>query len=368
MTTFFSKTIVFLEKNDYFCRKISLLESMLEKKENNFNYGIAILKMLMCFEVVLIHFWIKPPSSILIPFSMLKEFAVPVFMFLSFYFTEKSFLINDCSKTKKRIWRVVFPQIGWAVLYCSVFIILQNKSSSGITICDFFWQMLTGHSPRINPSMWFQTVLIFLTLLFILTFRFLNKKEGGLLLIVITLLSLWFQYSGLNKMLFGSLRYELKYPLGRLFEMIPYATLGFFVAFYDVYNRLKEKRVLFLVLFGFTILFLFKYRFIIPSSPGFGYSHNNIIFHVFFIVGFAYLLPLERCSDKTKLIIKFVTRFTLGIYCIHRLTAYVLNIELTMLKIEVDDFLLCIIIYMISFCTSLIICKISPKYFKQLVD
>ena len=213
---------------------------MVNLNNKKINYGIAILKMLMCFEVILIHFWVGPVNKILVPFSMMEGLAVPVFMFLSFYFTHNTFLTNDNQIIKKRIWRVVYPQIGWAVLYWSVFIILQIKVSLNITIKDLLWQIVTGHSPQINPSMWFQTILIALTLIYILIFRFVSDKKGILLIIFITILSLWIQYSGYNWMLFGTLRYELKYPLGRFFEMIPYATLGFFVAHFDLFNRLKR--------------------------------------------------------------------------------------------------------------------------------
>lgn len=341
---------------------------MIKKSGQDYNYGIALLKMLMCFEVVLIHFWIMPATNYLVPFSMMKEFAVPVFMFLSFYFVENSFLIKDHSKTKKRIWRVVFPQIGWSILYWLFFYVTQTHSCLKITFNDLLWQLLTGHSPKLNPTMWFQIVLIFLTLLFVLTFQFLSRLKGLLFIIVITLLSLFIQYSGLNLKFFDSLRFELKYPLGRISEMIPYASIGFFVAYYDVYNRLKKNRLLFIFLFGLAILLLFKYRFIIPSSSGFGYSHNNNLLHVFFIIGFAYLLPFDWISDKIKLIIQYITKFTLGIYCIHRLIAFVVNKTLYMYEININNFTLCIIIYIISFSTSFIIYKLSPRYFKQLVE
>lgn len=341
---------------------------MVNLNNKKINYGIAILKMLMCFEVILIHFWVGPVNKILVPFSMMEGLAVPVFMFLSFYFTHNTFLTNDNQIIKKRIWRVVYPQIGWAVLYWSVFIILQIKVSLNITIKDLLWQIVTGHSPQINPSMWFQTILIALTLIYILIFRFVSDKKGILLIIFITILSLWIQYSGYNWMLFGSLRYELKYPLGRLFEMIPYASLGFFVAHFDLFNRLKKNRTLFLIIFGIMSIILFKLRLIVPSYPGFGYSFNNHLLHVFFIVGFAYLLPFEMISEKLKQIIHFITKYTLGVYCIHRLIAFLLKYLLAFLGLQVTDFTFCILIYIIAFYTSFVMCRISSKFFKPLVE
>ena len=91
------------------------MENSIEKKE--FNYGLALLRALMCFEVVLCHFWNSDGSRFLMPFSMLRGLAVPVFMFLSFFLTEHTFLEYNKTKAKKRIWRVIYPQIGWAIIY-----------------------------------------------------------------------------------------------------------------------------------------------------------------------------------------------------------------------------------------------------------
>ena len=319
----------------------------------------------MCFEVILSHFWVNQSSVLLTPFKLVENKPVLIFMFLSFYFMERTFLINDHSKIKKRFWRLLYPQIGWTILYWIILMGIQIKVDLGITFSDFLWQLFTGHSIRINPTMWFQTVLIFLTLLFTLTFRYLNKKGGMAFIILMTILSLWIQYSGLNLKVFGPLRFELRYPLGRISEMLPYASLGFFIAYFDIYNRLQKSRALFLILFGLATLLLLKYEYVIPPAPGFLYSHNILLIFVFFIVGFAYLLPFEQLPDKIKNILQFISRFTLGIYCMHRLIAFLL---LSKLHIWINSFVLCVIIYILSFCTSYLMCRISPKYFKQLVE
>ena len=341
---------------------------MEENKCSNYNYGIALLKMLMCFEVILIHFWSEPSSILLTPFRILEEYAVPTFMFLSFYFSKNTFLTNDFSKAKKRFWKIIYPQIGWTVLYSIILISFQIRINLGISFYDFLWQLFTGHSPKINPSMWFQSVLITLTFIFTLLFKYLNKKRSMSLILFLTFASILIQHSGLNYKIFGSLRYELKYPLGRICEMIPYASTGFIIAYFDIYNRIKKKNTLVLTLFGFAILILLKNRYALPSAPGFNYSHTSNLILVFFLAGFAYLLPLEQISDKIKIIIHFITRFTLGIYCMHRLVAFVLSGGAQLLNLEVNSFILCLTIYLISFSTSLIICKISPRLFKPLVE
>ena len=49
------------------------MEKVMEdlNKKIEFNYGIALLRTLMCFEVVLCHFWTTDVPKVLMPFSVL---------------------------------------------------------------------------------------------------------------------------------------------------------------------------------------------------------------------------------------------------------------------------------------------------------
>lgn len=341
------------------------MESPIEKKE--FNYGLALLRALMCFEVVLCHFWTSDVPKSLIPFSMLRGLAVPIFMFLSFFLTEHTFLNYNKIKAKKRIWRVIYPQIGWALIYWLGYTIGQLKINFGVTFCDLLWQMFTGHSPRLNASMWFQTVLIVLTVIYIIIFKFFEVKKGLLITYVMMFAAFVIQYTGINFKLFDSLRYELKYPLGRFCEMIPYATVGFSCAYYNVFEKAKEKRLIFIILFGVASIFLLRYSFI-SSASGFGYSNNNYLFLGFFVIGFAYLIPFEKLPQKLKNVLKFLTKYTLGIYCMHRIVAEFLKILFPKIGINIDSFILCIITYIIGFFVSFLMCKIPTKFLRELVD
>ena len=175
------------------------------------------------------------------------------------------------------------------------------------------------------------------------------------------------QYTGINFKLFDSLRYELKYPLGRFCEMIPYATVGFSCAYYNVFEKAKEKRCFSICLFGVASLFLLKYRFI-NSALGFGYSDNNCLLLGFFVIGFAYLIPFEKLSQEVKNVLKFLTKHTLGIYCMHRIVAEFLKILFPKIGINIDSFILCIITYIIGFFVSFLMCKIPTKFSRELVD
>ncbi len=325
--------------------------------------GIELLKMLMCFDVVLNHYWNISSDEWMI--QNLLTVAVPTFMFISFFFSTNYFLSHNNSVIKKRFWRIIYPHIGWSFIYWFFYFMLYIIIGYDISVGDLLCQLATGHC--INPPMWFQTNLAVLTLIFFISFKFANGTKGLLILYPLAIFSFWFQYSGYNLQLFGPLKYELRYPLGRLFEMIPYAVFGFSVAHFNLFHRLKIDRFFLLVLFGLLTVVSFFFK-LIPSAPGFGYSDNNHLLFVFFIVGFAYHLPLDKLSEKTKHIIFFITKYTLGIYCMHSLIGKILNNSLTFIGIKMPSFVLCIVIYIIAFCISLTLCKISSKYLKQLVE
>lgn len=89
----------------------------------NYNIGIAFLRIWMCLEVILVHYWsvsdIKNIPWYLLPFESTKMLAVPVFMIISFYFVEKDFISCDLLRIKKRFKRLVIPHCvcGGGIFY-----------------------------------------------------------------------------------------------------------------------------------------------------------------------------------------------------------------------------------------------------------
>lgn len=76
----------------------------MEKKE--YNYGIALLKIILSFFVVLSHFHI---SGTYLRYT--KSLAVPLFMMISFCLTESSLKDGSLHKCIKRIGRIYTPFI-----------------------------------------------------------------------------------------------------------------------------------------------------------------------------------------------------------------------------------------------------------------
>ena len=72
------------------------------KTQKNINYGLELLRMLLCFWVVLYHFLKKSDNKLILSFKK-KMFHVPSFFFISFYFL---FPIINRRKTNKMILRL----------------------------------------------------------------------------------------------------------------------------------------------------------------------------------------------------------------------------------------------------------------------
>ena len=343
-------------------------QKLLQKERN---YGLALLKMFMAFEVVLCHCWNIACGNLPIYqkiFAGLEGIAVPVFMFLSFYFLERTFLNCTSENIKKRLFRVSYPQFGWAFIYFFVYGSLKflfNKFQT-LKISDLFLQILFGHT--INTSMWFQFVLIVLTVIFFLVFYFWKEKNGILIIHILLLVSFLIQYTGLNSYAFSNLPSSLKYPLGRFFPMVPYAVIGFDFAYFSIFEKMKENRIYWLILFFLSTIFLLKFK-IINEAPGDGfYSSNNAILTALCISGFAYLLPFEKINEKCLRLIEFISKYTLGIYCMHRLVNKFACQIFVHMGFEESSFLGCILVYIICFMISLLVSKIPSKFAKTLVE
>ena len=339
-------------------------------KQKEFNYGFALLRALMCFEVVLNHYWpekVIPPHLYGAVFSMLTAFAVPVFMFLSFYLMERLFVENDIKYFRKRLRKLAYPLIGWSVIYYFVYLFIQIKIDCNVKFTDLLWSIFSGASEKLNGPLWFQSQIIYITILFFLIFKFFKTDIAIFITWILLILSWVFEYSGLNFKIFDSQIYEIKWSFGRFVEMVPYATMGLSCAYFNVFEKLKQKRIYSCILFGFLCCFFFKYWMIKPAS-GFGYEFNQFMILVFFVIGFVYLIPFEKLPEKLKTVLRFLTKYTLGIYCMHLGLGKILNIYFEKMSQKINNFILCIIIYILGFIISFLLDRIPSKWAKQLVE
>ena len=83
------------------------------QKKIEYNEGIALMRVFLTFAVILNHFWKVKDPGFLQPLYLFRSCAVPVFMMLSFYLTERSISFPAKEKIKKRISRLAWPFCAW---------------------------------------------------------------------------------------------------------------------------------------------------------------------------------------------------------------------------------------------------------------
>lgn len=76
-----------------------------------YKWGVGILKILLCFCVILLHY--GQGSLLTNRFSGIMSSAVPCFMIITFYFNSKILIEGNVKKLKNRIMRLLIPCIGW---------------------------------------------------------------------------------------------------------------------------------------------------------------------------------------------------------------------------------------------------------------
>ena len=347
-----------------------------DSQNKNIHLGIAFLKMLMCFEVVCCHYWICEKDNVptfLIPIYTLKDCAVPVFMTLSFYYFYKYLDKMDCSILHARIKRLYFPQVVWAVIYWVIFMLMEVlfKLDRLHGIKPLLWQMITGHSKELNPSMWYQFVLIVLTAVVSLLAFKLKGSKTLVVLAILCVISIVLQETGVNVMLFDGMIFELKYPLGRLAEMIPYAFLGLVASRYQIFHRLKNHHqfLRLIAVGGMFVFFCLYWNGHVGQMKGFSYAGDFLFIMTICLLTIAFSFQNEgKCPEKVRRVCEQVTQYTLGIYCMHRLVGEIMKHALSFLDLEINTFLLCLIIYAVSYCVAYIASKILPISMQSLVN
>ncbi len=349
------------------------------KHNRKYNLFIALLRFWLCIGVVCIHFPVSGWKGLLF---LSRSEAVPVFFFLAFFFFSIHLeTLKKFQDVTERLRRLIAPLIGWAIIY---YVVLCVKNYQLLPISRFIWQLFTGHS--LNPAMWFQVDLIAITTLFAFLFIYLPRRIIYPFLIAFFVISFIFQYLGLNYLLWNPLRFELRYPLGRLIEMLPYSCAGVLtaIAFYCdhspsimlidklkclLQNAPQSYRFLFSLFAGVIYLLIKKYLAIIPTPNGFGYCGVYKFLCSLSLIFFVLLIPNYDCAYKAKIesVCKIFTKYTLGIYCAHLLVGKLLEPCFRNLGLE-GSLWVVIGIYICSYFLCFAIDRLFKKYGKYLVN
>ena len=313
------------------------------------NFGIQILRMILCFWVLSFHCLEKKYINYFLYFiTKTKFFHVPCFSFISFYFSNNTFFERNIIKFKKRLERLLIPYVVWPLLIA----IINNYSNhkNKISFKQLKMQILLGREFMI--PLWYLFSSIILTIIFFILSN-LFKSHFLTLIQLLGLISYIFQYSNLYRLLY-EYNTNIKNPLLDTISILPLTITGLTFGSSKIVDKFKKKRIKAIFLCYIFIYFLFKYNIFIDLGGYKGFIH--IFASSFFFVGF-YLLPLENVYFFIKKLIQLITSYTNGIYCLQIEIIHILKIKFNL----IGNLKLAFIIYLISYFLSFIGMKICGK-------
>ena len=327
----------------------------MDKKE--YNLGVEILRVFLSFLVIMDHLYDRKKLK---QYTYLLYYHIPTFFTISFYFTYNTLLSFNIQKIKLRFERLLIPYFAWTFIswllrniYYYVFNLNYVHSLEVLAK-----HIITGHI--LNIVLWYQAILIFTTIIFLIII-FLFKKKCLIILHILALIAYILQYSGLNFYLHKKyLNPHATLTFGRFPEAIPNAVTGFSFAFLEIITSLKKYRLNAIFYSSIILIMISKYR-IFDDVKTFKYGglRLNIASSCIFII-FS-LLPLEYIKNKTIInFIKQITRYTGGIYYMHYLVGTGLILKKIMKTLN-GTIIGCILVYTTCFFISHFALKICGK-------
>lgn len=332
---------------------------MVDHKE--YNYGWGILKVIMCFAVVCRHCWMNYNNEYLhTAFYNFTTWAVPVFMLLSFVLCSDFIVTTDITGLKNRVCRLYKPQCFWTIIIWGCYKLMDFLFGTHLVDgIDLLYALITGAAKKVASQMWFQMDLIILTIFMWVIFHLRNRLVGECILICSTVCSLILQYTGIHAVLWKDIVDEIRYTYASIVEMMPYIAVGYFICNLKIVERIRKSNLMFLMVLLLFVVIIGRKHF--PVANGMFYPGIYLIIIATLLVLIFGAFPVEKCSDAIKKIISVVGKYTLGIYCLHKVIAFYLNIILNKLGLPYATFLVCILIYLLSYLFCFIISKIPLK-------
>ena len=279
--------------------------------------GIELLRFICCFWVVILHCSkIKKAHKNYLN----KGFHVPIFTVISFYFYYPNIEKRIITKIKTRFERLLYPYICWAFFRFILNKLLVIVTSNGyfeynLTLKELFIQLIIG--AKFHAIFWFLFNLIFISLILTII-SFLFKSKTILILQLIAIFCFYIHFYKINLYLFNNFRRGVQITIGAIVEILPLSILGCYLSsikLLSITNKLVFSNQLILFL---LIVFIFRFN-IFWYYAGFMYPNifQNILSSIIIVSEFS-SINLDRYI-KVQKIIKYITKYTGGIYYIHSL-------------------------------------------------
>ena len=278
------------------------------------NYSLQLLRLLLCFWVVIHH----SCSNV---YKFKGKFHVPTFMIMSFYFYYKTLKTKNITKIKERFQRITIPYIIWAIfifIFNNIFFKLFGFSiyKKKLLIKELVLQLIFG--TKYHFIFYYQFNLILVTILLnIISFLF--HKYFIFIFQILLIIAYLFQYTYWNFLIFEKYSFLVRYSLGNILELLPFAVTGVTLCYLDIVTKLKKLKILtILTIFYIGVILFFILEFdIFVRIKGFWFP--GILLNIGGICIFILFSLFSFQNKKIIFLLKIITKFTGGIYYIHML-------------------------------------------------
>lgn len=350
-----------------------------QAKSESYDYSIAFMKAFLSFCVICCHYFSTSLGGYPIAaFGRIKSVAVLIFFIISFFLTKDIFAdSNNTERINKRMWRLVFPYICWSVIYYLIYklidlLLICFAWNDGLRIDlsykDLIWQIVFGSSEKLCPPLWFQFDIIVITLLIWIIYKYAPKYVWRILILGL-IITYGLQYSGLNYAMFGWLGYEMRYSLGRLVEVFPAVCIGLAFAYSSLLEFFREHRIYTMIICALSMVEISYLGLLTTPEKDFYYSGIYKTIYAVLAFIFFYVFPFGILPNSIKKILKFLSKYSFGVFCIHFGVGFLWNAILCRcFGLRENTFIQCLSIYFISIFLSWAISRVPLKYLKYLVQ
>lgn len=145
----------------------------------------------------------------------------------------------------------------------------------------------------------------------------------------------------------------IRIPLGSFLELLPFAVSGIILHYLEVITKLKKSRKLSIYFIEAIIFFILKFDIFIKIK---GYFFPGIFLNIGGVCLFILFSLFSFRNKKLIIFLNIITKFTGGIYYIHKACYFVLKKKLHFVKEHTLHG--SILVYLISY----IICFLGNKY------
>ena len=312
------------------------------------NYSIELLRLVLSFWVVL-HHCCRHIGS------FKGRFHVPTFMIMSFYFYYNTLKSKIVIKIKQRFQRILIPYIIWPTfififnnILVRIFDITEFQRK--LKLKDLVLQLIFGFKYQV--VFYYQFNLIFLTIIFTII-SILFNRNFIIIFQMFLIIAYFFQYSNLNKYIFGKYSAVFRIPLGSFLELLPFAVAGITLHYLDAITKFKKHKKLSMLFIEVIIFYILKFD-IFTKIKGFFFP--GIFLNIGGICIFILFSLFSFKNERLLFFLKIITKFTGGVYYVHKACYFVLKKGLLFVKNH--TFHGSVLIYLISY----IICYFGNKY------